>query len=251
VNRESFGQALERVLRDERAHNKGIGTLREKALHAVLKQYLEPFEDSHEVKIGSYVADIVGENGIVEIQTRGFNQLRKKLSTFLEVASVTVVYPIVHTKWLVWIDPETGEATNKRKSPKRGTVYDAFYELYKIKMLLNHPNLRLHLILVDMEEYRHLNGWSHDRKRGSSRYERIPIALVEEMIIGASEDYHKLIPPGLPKQFTSRDYGQASSLSMNGSQTALNVLHHMEAARRVGKQGKLYLYETVKTNDKG
>jgi len=251
VNRESFGQALERVLRDERAHNKGIGTLREKALHAVLKQYLEPFEDSHEVKIGSYVADIVGENGIVEIQTRGFNQLRKKLSTFLEVASVTVVYPIAHTKWLVWIDPETGEATNKRKSPKRGTAYDAFYELYKIKMLLNHPNLRLHLILLDMEEYRHLNGWSHDRKRGSSRYERIPTALVEEVIIGTSEDYYKLIPSGLPEQFTSRDFGQASGLSMNGSQTALNVLHHMEAARRVGKQGKLYLYETVKTNDKG
>jgi len=115
----------------------------------------------------------------------------------------------------------------------------------------NHPNLRLHLILLDMEEYRHLNGWSHDRKCGSSRYERIPTALAEEMIIGASEDYHKLIPSGLPKQFTSRDYRQAANLSMNGSQTVLNVLHHMEAVRRVGKQGKLYLYETVKTNDKG
>jgi len=114
----------------------------------------------------------------------------------------------------------------------------------------NHPNLRLHLILLDMEEYRHLNDWSHDRKRGSSRYERIPTALVEEMIIGTSEDYHKLIPSGLPEQFTSKDFGQASGLSMNGSQTALNVLHHMETVRRVGKQGKLYLYETVKTRIK-
>ena len=53
VNRENFGLALERVLRDEHAHNKGIGTLKEKTLHAVLKQYLEPFEGSHEVNGGN------------------------------------------------------------------------------------------------------------------------------------------------------------------------------------------------------
>ena len=243
MNRENFSQALAAVLRGENARDKGIGTLREKTLHAVLKRYMEPYEGSHEVRIGSYVADIVGENGIVEIQTRGFNQLRKKLTAFLEVATVTIVYPIAYTKWLIWVDPETGEATGKRKSPKRGTVYDAFYELYKIKPLLTHPNLRVHLILLDMEEYRHLNGWSHDRKRGSSRYERIPTALVDEMIVASPEEYRKLIPAGLPEQFTSEDYGKATGLAASYAQTALNVLRYVGAVTRVGRKGRLHLYQ--------
>lgn len=222
---------------------KGIGTLGEKTLHVVLKRYMEPYESSHEVKVGSYIADIVGENGIVEIQTSGFDKLRNKLAAFLEVAAVTVVYPITSTKLLIWIDPETGEVTSRRKSPKRGTAFEAFYELYKIKMLLNNPNLKLHILLIDMEEYRNLNGWSHNRKRGSSRYERIPLALVDEVKIECPQDYLKLIPVGLPDRFTSKDYQKATGLSLGGAQTGLNVLSHVGAVRQVGKQGRLNLYE--------
>ena len=64
----------------------GIGTLSEKALHAALKSYYEPDFESREVKVGSFVADIVGENGIIEIQTRGFDRLGRKLDAFLEAA---------------------------------------------------------------------------------------------------------------------------------------------------------------------
>lgn len=39
----------------------GIGTLSEKALHAALKSYYEPDFESREVKVGGFVADIVGE----------------------------------------------------------------------------------------------------------------------------------------------------------------------------------------------
>ena len=40
----------------------GIGTLSEKALHAALKSYYEPDFESREVKVGGFVADIVGES---------------------------------------------------------------------------------------------------------------------------------------------------------------------------------------------
>lgn len=244
MDKAEFELSLQKVLRDGHTY-KGIGTLGEKTLHAVLKLYLEPDESKHEIKISSFVADIAGENGIMEIQTGSFGSIRKKLSNFLDFTTVTVAYPIAHTKWLVWIDPETGTATKKRKSPKRGSEYNAFYELYKIKQLLNHPNLRLRLLLIDMEEYRYLNGWSYDRKRGSSRYERIPTALVDEIMINAPEEYHKLIPPGLPEQFTSRDYMRSTGLSLRGAQTALHVLRHVGSVEHVGKQGKLYIYEAV------
>ena len=56
-------------------------------LHAVLKNYYEPFEQNHEIKVGRFVADIVGEQGVIEIQTRNFGNLLEKLDNFLEFCS--------------------------------------------------------------------------------------------------------------------------------------------------------------------
>ena len=242
MNKQDFQDACELVIGREREKS-GIGTLSEKTLHAVLKQYFAPNANDREIKIGRYVADIVGENGIIEIQTQGFNQLRDKLAEFLECARVTVVYPIAQTKWLCWINGETGEVTKKRKSPKTGTVYDAFFELYKIKQLLGHPNLSFCFVFLEMEEYRYLDGWSKDKKKGSSRQDRLPVELVEEVYLHGTADYAKLLPAGLPSPFTARDYAKASKLNLKAAQTALNVLNYVNAVRRTGKQGNAYLYE--------
>lgn len=241
---ERFNEACEQV-RIGRVNSGGIGTLGEKTLHATLKQYFEPDGENHEAKIGRYFVDIITDDGIVEIQTQGLDKLRTKLGVLLDVATVTVVYPIAHNKWLQWINPDTGELSNRRKSPKRGSFYTAFYELYKLKMLLNRSELRVHLMLIDMEEYRNLNGWSGDKKRGSTRHERIPLTLVDECKIHHPADWQQLVPESLPAQFTSRDFAKAAKLQLRYAQTGLNVLHHVGAVKRCGKQGQLYLYERV------
>lgn len=235
-------KACNKIIDADRVKN-GIGTLGEKTVHAVLKNYFEPDESKQEVRIGNYVADICSEAGIIEIQTRNFNTLRKKLSAFLETGPVTVVYPIPYIKWLRWIDEETGETTDRRKSPKKGTPYAAFYELYKIKEHLLHPNFNLCLILIDMEEYRLLNGWSRDRKKGSTRYDRVPLGLKEEIWIQDRSDYKRLIPDSLEEEFVSRDYKKASGLSLSQAQTALNVLYYTGAVERTGKKGNAYCYK--------
>ncbi|SFS04524.1 hypothetical protein [Anaeromicropila populeti] len=219
-----------------------IGTLKEKTLHAALKDYLEPDVDKQEIKIGRYHVDILNEQGIIEVQTQNFNLLRNKLEKLLPDYTVTVVYPITHDKWLYWVDNETGEVSKKRKSPKRGTYYIAFFELYKIKMLLNNPNLRIKLMMINMEEFRLLNGWSENRKRGSSRHDRVPVEIVEELILQDSRDYLKLIPNELDQTFTSKDYAKSSKLHISQAQTALNVLHYVGAVDRVGKEGNAYVY---------
>jgi len=221
----------------------GIGTLGEKTLHAVLKQYFGPEGTGRETRIGPFIADIVTDGGIIEIQTKAFNKLRKKLSFFLEETPVMVVYPIPKTKWLFWIDGETGGVSKKRKSPKQGAIYDAIPELYKIKPMLNHPNFRLCLALIDMEEYRYLNGWSEDKKKGSSRCDRVPVDMIEEIYIRNVSDYMKFLPAGLNAQFTSRDFKSAAHTSLHISQTALNILTGVGVVNRVGKRGHLYLYE--------
>ena len=231
----------------------GIGTLSEKTVHAVMKNYYAPDTDMHEIPIENFVADIYTGQEIIEIQTRAFNKMRRKLDAFLPLYPVTIVYPIPHIKWLSWIDEETGETSPKRKSPKTGNPYMAFIELYKIRPYLSNPNLHLKLALLDMEEYRLLNGWSRDKKKGSERYDRIPVKFAEEVCIDRRvrkiveldrpEDYMQFVPYDLPEQFTAKDFAKHAKIPVRLAQTVLLILTDLEIVVRVGKQGKSYLYE--------
>lgn len=236
-----FESVCDEVIGQRQGMN-GIGTLSEKTIHSVLKSYLSPNDLNHEIKVGGFVADICTGKEIIEIQTRDFNKLRRKLTTFLAFAPVTIVYPIPKVKWLRWVNPQTGEISPARKSPKIGTPYIIFPELYKIKDYLLNPNLRLKIMLINMEEYRFLDGWSQDKKKGSSRCDRFPTELVEEVMINCLEDYMQLIPDQLNEMFTSKEFKKSSGLPMGHAQTALNVLHYVGAVDRVGKKGNAYLY---------
>ncbi len=247
IDAQKFRAACDKILYEERKQN-GIGTLKEKTLHKILKFYFEPHEHNHETKVGGYVADIVGETGIVEIQTRQFSKMRKKLEAFLPVCDVTVVYPVAQVKYLCWLDGETGEVSNKRKSPRQGRPYEIFDELYSIKYLLKEPKLHFCIVMLGMEECRNLNGWGKDKKRGSSRFDRVPTQIFEEILIGGTEDYHKLIPDDLPEEFSTKDFKKHGGLSQKGAQTALNVLHYVEAVTKIGKKGNLILYKRNKNS---
>ncbi|MFQ9801710.1 MAG: hypothetical protein ACLR23_25565 [Clostridia bacterium] len=93
--------------------------------------YIEPDESRHEVRVGTFIADIfqAEQNRIIEIQTRNFSALRQKLSYFVQDHKVTVVYPIARQKWMSWVDPATGEMSGRRKSPRKGEPWDALPEI--------------------------------------------------------------------------------------------------------------------------
>lgn len=222
-----------------------IGTLSEKTLHSVLKYYLEPCDDFHEVSIGKYVADIMRDGCITEIQTRSFDRLRAKLTEFLKNYSVTVVFPIAKTKWYYITDSDTGELSPKKKSPRHGNIYDAFKELYKIKMLLESDNLYFHFVLLDITEYRRTVKKNYRNRKGIELVERIPNFIEEEIYIDGKEDFKKLVPNNLPVKFTSKDFAKAIKRPRYVAQTVLNILEHVGAVARVGKESKSYLYETI------
>lgn len=244
MDRQRFYEARNKVLNGEHVRA-GIGTYGEKTVHAVLKNYFEPYADSHESRIGGFVADIVGENGIIEIQTGDFARLRKKLEAFLAVSRVTVVYPIARQKWIIPIDPETGEWGKKRKSPSRGKPWDVFPELYKIKQFLSHENFRLCIVMLDVEEYRRppeTEGLKRGRRRGYVRYDRIPLELADEIHIDCLLDWGYFIPDGLPEEFTSSEFGSLSGAGRSYASFMLNVLTAAGAVTRIGKKGNSFLY---------
>lgn len=243
-DKKAFEEAKKKIIGVDRQRI-GIGTLSEKTVHAILKNYYEPDEDHQEIPIENYVADIYRDGEIIEIQTRQFNRMRDKLNTFLSLYPVTIIYPIPRQKWLIWIDEESGELSQKRKSPSRGTPYIAFEELYKIKMYLKDPNLRIKLVMMDIEEYKMLNGWSKDKKKGSTRYDRIPLEIVEEIDIKCREDYMQLVPYELPAEFTSKEFASSAHINISLAQTALNILYHVGILTRIGKGGNQYLYTVL------
>lgn len=242
VKQELFEKAFQVVYQKEHIQI-GIGTLGEKTVHATVKQFFEPRKEYQEQPVYGFVADIKNEDRIIEIQTRNFQSLRKKLDVFLQNDKVAIVYPIPYKKWLFWIDEETGEVSQKRKSPKTGTVYDAFFELYKIKEYLNHPNLSICLLFLNMEEYRLLNGWSKDKKKGSTRYDRIPIQWVEEIWLEGEDGYKELLPKeGLSNEFTVKDFHKVTRISSRCASLGIQILKKTEQIRQIGKQGRAYLY---------
>ena len=84
------------------------------------------------------------------------------------------------------------------------------------------------------------------QEKGSSRCDRIPIDLIQEIHITCPEDYSLLILEALGDEFTSKDYKKASGLSMGASNIAVNILNHIGCITRIGKKGRAYLYARKK-----
>jgi hypothetical protein len=97
--------------------------------------------------------------------------------------------------------------------------------------------------MINLEEYRFLDGWSQDKKKGSTRSDRIPTELISELEIDGRKGYQLLIPNSLESEFTVKDYKKASGLPMGQAQTALNILHYIGVVDRIGKKGNSILYK--------
>ena len=219
-----FLRALEQAAVRSRA---GIGTLGEKSVHAVLKAAYEPHCENQEVPVGGYVADIVGEDGIIEVQTRALWRLKEKLAAFLEVCSVTVVHP------------DTGEVT-RRKSPRRGSASDVLAELYALREFLGNPRFRLRVVALETERY------DIGRARGrKQRLDRVPLAFLGEWAFGCPEDYRQLLPEGLAETFTAAEFGKVLRQRVDEARKSLAVLEALGLVERAGKQERRVLYRLV------
>lgn len=219
-----------------------IGVLSEKTLHAIIKKYICEDELYHEAKLGVYYADIFYNDCVCEIQTRNLNKLREKLEYYLPQYEVYVIYPIVHTKYLSWIDTSTNEVSDLRKSPKTGGFSDCFFELYKIKMYLDNPKLHIKLLLIDCDEYRNLDGWSTDKKRGSTRFDRFPKQLVDELLLYDKSHYDYFLNK-LPMKFTNQDVKKILKIDIKYARLATNIFLYLGLIYVDSKSGKMNVYK--------
>ena len=245
MNTEYFNISRNLVLQRQELALGGIGTLGEKTVHSTLKQYLSKDLACQEIKIGSYYADVCVDGHIFEIQTRQFNKLRAKLDFFLKEHPVTVVYPVTNFNYLRWVTPDTGEITAPKKSTRKGNPMQVFAELYRIRPFLSHPGFSLKIVVMDMEEYRMLDGYGKDKKKRATKCDKFPLSLVAEYDIETPQDYMLLLPAELPDIFTAKDFAKLAKIPVGLAQTTLLLLSELGIVLRTGKQGNAYLYELI------
>lgn len=237
MNQERFTRVL-----DELAHEQvslgSIGEQKEKTLHRTIKAYLgERF--SHEIVIGNYIADIARPQEIIEIQTHQLAKLKPKLSKFLPISHVWVVYPVIHQKRIIKISRSNGTLSKPRKSPKTQSLLSAFLELSQIRDLLKNPHLHVKLLLLDVDEYRFE---SSQKTRNQSDSDLIPTALLEETDLYSVNDYRLFLPFGLDSPFTSDAVRSFFQTTKPISQALLRTLSACGLIERVGKKDRYHLY---------
>lgn len=218
----------------------GIGTQKEKAMHRILKLYIEPDESLHEIKYLGYIADIRNDMGIYEIQTRSVEKLIPKLERFLPKSSVTVVLPVITDKTVRWVDRKTRELSEPRKSPKHENPFFAMRDIYKLRKFIQEDNLTFRLILIKAEDYRYIRG---NNKRDSEQLERIPTELVGDITLSTSSDYIELLPNYMPEEFTSRALADILKIPSGYSSEVVGTLKRAGAVYPVGKVGRAFLYK--------
>lgn len=222
-----------------------IGILNEHTLHLALKKYIEPDVSFHERKVGRFVADIKRGNEIFEIETRSFSNVKRKLDEFLKDNVVTVVYPVAKIKWVVWIDPETGELSKKHKSPKKGRACDVIPELYKLKKYICNEKFRLKIVMAEIVDYKRKDGWSYDGKRGATREERVPINYFEVFDINSSHDYSILFDVVPDGEFTASEFAKMNKMTRMHTWSAIQIMLEACIIERIGKNGREYIYRRL------
>ncbi|MFV1962542.1 MAG: hypothetical protein ACC658_12020 [Acidimicrobiia bacterium] len=219
-----------------------IGTLREKPLHASLKRWYARAGDRVEVPVDGFVIDLVREDLLIEVQTRGFSSMKQKITTLLDLGHrVRIVHPIPIDKWIVKVDAD-GAVMSRRRSPRHGKPTDVFAELVSFPNLLADPHLEIDVILTNEEEYRRHTPDRSWRRKGWTVEERRLIDVVDTLLISNTDDLAALLPSGLPDPFTTADLATKLGRPRRAAQQMAYCLRIAEVIVAVGKSSNAVEY---------
>ena len=224
------------------AEESGINTENEGSLHAAIKRWYAQPGDRLEAMVDGYIVDIVRGETLIEVQTGGFASIRRKLERLVENHSVRLVYPIPQQRWIVKLDPVTGQRISRRKSPKRGKLTDIFGELVRIPHLMDHPNLELLVLMIDEDQIRCADGRGSWRRGRVSIVDRELVQVLDSVTFRCKEDLLRLLPDDLSETFTNRDLAESMRMRIAQVRRMTYSLRKMGALRHAGRRGREMLF---------
>lgn len=218
-----------------------MGTLREKPLHAALKRWYAEGGDLVEQPLDGFVIDLVRGDVLIEIQTRGFSSMKRKLEALIPRHTVRVVYPVPVEKYIVKVD-EDGVVASRRRSPKRGAAVDVFAELVSFPELIAEGSLTVEVLLITEEELRRHDPTRAWRRKGWVVEERRLLDVRDRLILDSSASLAALLPRDLHGEFTTADLASALGRRRRLAQQMTYCLRHVGAIEMVGKTGNAIVY---------
>ena len=237
-----FREALE-----ARGDGSDIGTYKEKTLHKTLKYYFCPDGSLHEKQLFGKICDAYDGETVYEIQTGSFSHLKDKLAAFLPHYKVNVVYPLIVRRYVVWVDPQTGETTSRRLSGKRGTFTDLLPQLYAVREFLDDPSLTLTVAYVECEDVRLLDGYGADRKIRASKYDKVPAALTGITEFRGISDLKQMCPEIPDGEYRAKQIYKILKIREGANAwRTLKVLEYIGVIKETGRDGKAALYSKMK-----
>jgi hypothetical protein len=189
------------------------------------------------------VIDIIRKRLFIEIQTRNFSAIKKKLITIIEKKKVRLVYPVALEKQIITLDKDSSTVLSKRKSPKKGRYTDLFDELIRIPELINHKNFELEVLLIRAEEIRCADGKGSWRRKKISIKDRKLVEVLETRLFKKAADFKIFLPKTLDREFTNKDLGAVLSIPSYKANRITYCLKNMGVITAIGKQGRSILYK--------
>jgi len=243
LEKEKFRSICRAVLTERTAaEGGGIGTLNEKRMHIALKRFVCSDESRYEADMGNrFVADIKLDDEIFEIQTGSLYPLKAKLEYYIENTDchVTVVHPIPMKRFRIWIDPKTGESQPRRRIAGVTSIFGEAHELVYISEALATGRVAVWFLFIEEEEYRFLDGRGKDKKKHSSRFERLPVDIIDEVVFAEPQDFLALIPEGLREIFTVEEYRKAAKITHSKhAYMAVAALANLGLIKEAEKKGR-------------
>mgnify|MGYP007071000736 CR=1 FL=1 len=174
-------------------------------------------------------------------QTRHLAAMKTKLGALLSDHSVHVVFPIAEQRTIARM-AAGGDILSRRRSPKRGTIYDIFPELVSLPALIHNPHFSLELLLIHEEQIWRDDGQGSWRRRRWSIYDRRLLATFMSIPLLCAEDFAALLPTNLVDGFDTCTLAAAIGQPVHVAQKMAYCLRHMGILAVRGKQGNSLLY---------
>jgi hypothetical protein len=195
-----------------------------------------------EEKIAGYCVDIRRGESVIEIQTGSFSSMKRKLEKLLPDRPVHVVHPVAVEKWITKVDKDGSTCLSRRKSPKRGSLYDLFDELVSFPHLVLSPNFSVEVVLVREEELRCDDGKGSWRRKGTSIRDHVLLDIASREVFVEARDFLRLLPPGWTGPSTNKELGLALKQPRFRIARMTYCLLRMGVLSLAGKRGNSLLY---------
>lgn len=222
--------------------------MNEHSLHSEIKEWYSIPGDKLEVKVDDYFIDIARGSLLIEIQTKNFSAIKRKLSNLVETHEVRLVYPIPEKKWIVRVT-ETGDVLSRRKSPKKGKLADLFHELVRIPDLISNKNFSLEVLMIEQEEIRCNDGKGTWRRKGVSIKDAKLIIVNNKVLFENRGDFLTFMPGDLINPFTNRTLADLAGVSIPLARKITYCLRKTGVITCVGRKRRELIFQKTLSNN--